>query len=302
MITIKNIKHYRVLQITFYKTNTIIKNKYYVEKQIGKGKFGVVYHGKNVKTNEAIAIKTEDNSTNTKILKHEATVLKYLYEHKCRNIPVIFWYGIHFNCTCIVMPLYEASLHHYVLNNELDIKKINNFIIKMIDILESIHNLYVIHRDIKPHNFMIRGGEIYLIDFGLSTFYVNENGDHKEETMHQHIMGSPKYISVNVHNGISSSRRDDLISIVYLYMYLYCRELPWDVVSKNNIDTTSYDELNILHYKNVYRLAQKKWEHIEEICSKINKNLNAFAKYCYQLNYKDSPNYIALKSAFSLDA
>ena len=35
----------------------ILANRYKLEEQIGKGSFGVIYKGKNIRTNELIAIK-----------------------------------------------------------------------------------------------------------------------------------------------------------------------------------------------------------------------------------------------------
>lgn len=54
----------------------------------------------------------------------------------------------------------------------------------MIERLEVLHNKRIIHRDIKPENFLIgQGAEcrlVYLIDFGLSKFYIDNNNYHIE--------------------------------------------------------------------------------------------------------------------------
>ena len=88
----------------------------------------------------------------------------------------------------------------------------------MINILEEIHNQGVIHRDIKTENFMLHNEEIYLIDFGLSSIFLDENMNHLHGKHNSSfIIGTPKFISIHVHNGKDPSRRDDIISLLYLY-------------------------------------------------------------------------------------
>ena len=53
--------------------DTIIGKKYNIEKLLGQGKFGIVYKGRNIKTGEEVAIKTEKRDIDSvyKILKYE---------------------------------------------------------------------------------------------------------------------------------------------------------------------------------------------------------------------------------------
>jgi serine/threonine protein kinase len=277
-----------------------IKNKYAVLDILGSGKFGTVYLGIYKKNNEKVAIKMEDSRTPVKLLKHETSILKYLYEHGSRTTPAVFWYGIHLSNVCLVMTYYECSLYDYIKKQQtVSIEKINSIMSAAIGILESIHKLFVLHRDIKPQNFMIKAGELFLIDFGFATFYINQNGEHKDECSQKHIIGTPKYISPNIHMGSLPSRRDDLISLGYIYVYLYCRELPWDTIQTNEIDNKIYDELSIEHPKNIRRLELKSLDYISQICSKISQNISRYVNYCYGLKYKDTPNYNAIIETFA---
>ena len=70
--------------------NNTIANKYHIDKFIGNGKFGKVYRGINNKNNNYVAIKLEDKRTSYKLLKRETSILKYLYENKCRSIPSVY--------------------------------------------------------------------------------------------------------------------------------------------------------------------------------------------------------------------
>jgi serine/threonine protein kinase len=277
--------------------NTIINKKYQILEKIGTGKFGIVYKGTNIKTNEIIAIKTESRNSSIKLLKNETAILKYLYDHGSRSTPIVYWYGVDNLCSYLVMSFYEISLYDYSIKTPLSVEKIDKVMSVSIDILENIHTQFVIHRDIKPQNFMISNEEIFLIDFGFATFYIEEYGEHLQHDENKNITGTPKYISYNIHDGISPSRRDDLISLGYIYLYLYCKELPWDKM-KIEINKNDYAEIDILHPKNQQRKCLKSWENIEEICLQINQKIHKFLNYCYNLSYDSSPDYTELKKLF----
>jgi hypothetical protein len=277
--------------------NSIINKKYKIVDKIGSGKFGVVYKGTNLKNNTDIAIKLETKKAPINLLKNETNIMKYLYDHGSRSTPIVYWFGVDEHYNYLVMSHYNISLYDYFQKYSVSQEKIDKIMCACIDILENIHTKYVIHRDIKPQNFMISNEEIYLIDFGFATFYVNEKGDHLPKIEINNIVGTPKYVSTFIHNGFNSSRRDDLISLGYLYMYLFCKELPWDNLISNK-SATDYEEIHLLHPKNQQRKALKAWNNIEPICLKINEKIHNFLNYCYCLNYESAPNYEALKKVF----
>jgi len=165
-----------------------------------------------------------------------------------------------------------------------------------ISILEAIHKWWVVHRDIKPNNFMLRGKELFIIDFGLATFYLNDEGEHISGSS-ESIVGSPKYASYYIHDGCVSSRRDDLISLGYMYITL-CGEssLPWDNLENEEgggIENT--DITCIFHSKNVFRKQLKSWEVLREHCF---GNVRNYLNYCYSLKLDETPNYEYLGKIF----
>lgn len=300
----------------------LINNKYEIIKEIGRGKFGVVYKGINKRSGEHIAIKISKAETQSPLEKgrivnpnvkdngnvkeglptgrgtlvpcSETKILNYLYSEGCRNIPKLIWFGLFLERLCIIIPLYECSLYECLLKKPIEESKINTIMYQCIGILESIHDLYVIHRDIKPDNFMLKGGVLYLVDFGLSTFYVNENKQHISIERREEITGTPKYISINIHNGINPSRRDDLISLGYMYIFMICRELPWDsLTTKKN----EYNESHILNEKNQHRKQKKTLENIEKTIDHT-KRIVQYIRETYELEYHEDPSYEKLKEIF----
>lgn len=279
---------------------TKIANKYIIHENIGNGCFGSIYGGINYKTSVKVAIKMEPIESSIRILKHETSILKYLYEHGSRDIPIVYWFGIHNNNSCLVMSLYDCSLYDYIQTKPLSMNKINTIMVTLIHILKSIHHKLVIHRDIKPQNVMLKNGELFLIDFGFATFYVDECSKHIiDGGNHQNIIGTPKYVSFHIHCGSLPSRRDDLISLGYMYIYLTNRKLPWDTLVPSDVINSEYDDTHILNYKNKQRATLKRFDSISIVCTEINKQIENFLKYCYYIDYDDLPNYDALVDIFS---
>jgi serine/threonine protein kinase len=282
-------------------TSILINNKYIIESNIGKGQFGSVYKGYHKKTREPVAIKLEKMISPIKLLKNETTILNYLQSTSSRNIPEVHWFGVFANSTCLVMTLYDYSLYDCIKSKELSIEQIQKIMIKSIDIVENIHNSFVLHRDIKPQNFMIKNSELFIIDFGFSTFYIDDNKNHlpikTNDIENCNIIGTPKYTSINIHNGITPSRRDDLISLGYIFILLLYKQLPWDVfpIFENN---NNYDEIHILNPKNQYMKQLKQIESIDNL-KKTDNILSLyvyhFINYCYSLKYDEDPNYYSIK-------
>jgi serine/threonine protein kinase len=278
-------------------------DKYSIKNIIGKGKFGTIYLGETKTNGELVAIKTEAINQQYRSIKHEVKMMNYLFRNKFEKIPLIYWYGNHDNLVCLVMTYYECSLENY-LNTHIDTNDKNNIMLQCIDIFQYIHKHFVLHRDIKPHNFMIKENKIYLIDFGLATFYVDEDGEHKPNDFQNTIVGTPKYVSYYNHSGYTISRRDELISLGYMYMSFF-GVLPWSNINiQQPINNDKHTMIDILHPANVERKKYKSLENLfinvkePEYPSNICLTIINYMKYCYSLDYDEEPNYYAIKQIF----
>ena len=218
----------------------MIANKYQLEQKLGNGAFGSIYQGSNVRTREKVAIKMEPTNSEQKSLKNETRVYQYL--NGCRGIPNIRWFGTDSNATYMVIDLLGPSLTQMIKNEQenLSLVSIAKIAVQMIDILEGIHDKGMIHRDLKPDNFLVHPtkgiDQIYLIDFGVcKTYLQSDTNEHIEMRKTNAMIGTPNFASVNAHHLLELSRRDDLESFVYTLLFLYFGNLPWTFISREEM-------------------------------------------------------------------
>ena len=69
--------------------------------------------------------------------------------------------------------------------------------------------------------------KLFLIDFGFCKRY-NYDGEHIEQGSISKMIGTPNFVSINVHKGVEPSRRDDIESCIYIMIYMLFGKLFWE--------------------------------------------------------------------------
>lgn len=228
---------------------SIINNKYKVLEQISSGSFGSVFKGLNIRTNEHVAIKVEPIKHNLKLIKNETIIYNYL--KNLTGIPSVKWYGKDEINYYMIIDLLGNSLQK--LKDKLGVfslKVVLQIGVQIVELLKIIHDKGLVHRDIKPDNFLFglndMKSKLYIVDFGLCKPFI-ENEKHIEMKKTSNIIGSYSYASINSHNHLELSRRDDLESLFYMMVYFLIGTLEWQHLSIDKKDYIKIMKMNVLN-------------------------------------------------------
>jgi casein kinase I homolog HRR25 len=198
-------------------------SNYDIEPYISNGTFSTLYKGIHKIKKHKVVIKTHYDSTSKRLLENEIKLYAYLLKCKYKHIPFIKFMGEMNDIKYIIMD-YKSD---QFLNVTIDI------IDKVKDSLNELHSLKIIHRDIKPENFLMENNKVFIIDFGLSTFYT--------EHVSYGLIGNTKYCSYKCHTkNYIYDYKDDMISMIYMFLDLYNGFVPWKYDFTKKCDFRSY--------------------------------------------------------------
>ena len=263
-------------------------SKYKAIKKLGEGSFGKVYKAEY--NGEYYALKFESQNEGQNLLESEATIMSYL---KGPNIPLIKSFGYSGEYNVLVMQLLGLSLEDIFNKREkFSIKTTAMLGYQMINVLQFIHDKHIIHRDIKPDNYVMglndMNAVLYLLDFGLAKKY------RSSKTLVQYpyvkkkkLTGTARYASIHALEEMEQSRRDDLESTGYVLMYFLRGNLPWQGLKIKTKDN---------RYQKI--LDKKKATTSEELCKNFPIEFKEYIDYTRNLGYTESPNYDKLRKNF----
>ena len=246
--------------------------------------------GQTIKDNKYVAIKVERRKISKPLLESEAYLLSNI---KGLGIPKIISFGKTRFYTVLIEPLFGKTLFDIFIQNgkQFHLEELCLIALQVIERLETIHAQYIIHRDIKPDNFLIGREDpniIYLVDFGLSKKYRSkQTGRHVKFRNTGKLTGTLRFASPNALRGGEQSRKDDLISAGYMLIYLFKKKLPWQVIKAQN----STDK-----YIKIYRM--KKAIKPDQLCQTLPQEFVQYMRYVQNLGFESNPDYNYLKKLF----
>lgn len=156
---------------------TLQGGKYTIEKELGRGRFGITYLAKDEDGNYLV-IKTLDENLLNQLTPAERNSLESKFADEARKLERCK----HPHIVCVLETFKEGQLFciamEYIAGDTLASltrrvlpeKEALNYIQQIGEALNEVHRQGLLHRDVKPDNIMVRAGqyEAVLIDFGLA--------------------------------------------------------------------------------------------------------------------------------------
>ncbi|KAK1809306.1 casein kinase I [Friedmanniomyces endolithicus] len=252
-----------------------INGKYVLIQRLGKGGFGVVYLG----NDQALALKLEHHSVDPSFLEEEAR--KYEAFQDAVGFPKVFWFGWHDDFRVMAFELLGPTLEDLLAycGHRFSLKTTLLIVDQILVRLERLHFGGVIHRDIKPQNFLLgtgtNGSVIYVTDFGLADEYTISRVKAEEETPpRSHLVGTARFASIRGHQGQAQSPKDDLESLGYMMAFFARGRLPWQGLQAHGRGE-----------KNRAVMEKKMATSVEQLCEELPEE---FAQYMQEV--KDIPS------------
>ncbi|KAM9976133.1 hypothetical protein ACTFIR_009974 [Dictyostelium discoideum] len=122
----------------------------------------------------------------------------------------------------IIIERFDCSLHDYIDNNNIDFDLFFELALKMVVTIKNLHKCHlkeIFHRDIKPHNWLVKKTKdelvVVLSDFGLS----RENSETNENTL-QKYRGTSVFVPPELNDNILYNDKSDIYSLGVSFMML----------------------------------------------------------------------------------
>lgn len=224
------------------KSGTVLAGRYRLDRPLGQGGMGQVWHGRDLMLNREVAIKImlhADDPTQLRRFQREAAIAAGL-QHP--GITVVHDSGVHLDRPFIVMEMLTGRNLGQILAEQpsgLPVGRALDLAIQAGDALRAAHDDGIVHRDLKPANLLVQSGDrLKICDFGIA----KDTTASSTVTMPGQLVGTPAYMAPEHWHGQSQDPRSDLYALgCVLYTLLtghppFPEKQPWAVLMRQHAE------------------------------------------------------------------
>ena len=215
---------------------------YQITDQLYEGKKTTIYRGKQKNDGSPVIIKVlnkiNNNSFAIKHFRYQYEIVKNNLNNLSRIIKHYTFLENNAFYAIVMEDIHGDSIEKFIHSKKIDLMMFFKIALKMIEAIDQVHSKRIIHKDVKPHNFILnyQTGEVKLIDFGLST---KLNREIQEIVNPEILEGTLAYISPEQTGRMNRSvdYRSDLYSLGITFYEMLTTKLPFE----------SNDPMKIIH-------------------------------------------------------
>jgi serine/threonine protein kinase len=211
----------------------LIGDRYEILSPLGKGGMGMVYKAHDRMLEETVAIKVlrSEFANTPEMAKRFRQEIRLARKVTHRNVCRIHEYGEDSGVRYISMEYVEGNDLRQMAREQggfLPPDEAFDVAIQAADGLQAIHEVGIIHRDLKASNIMRDGrGLVRLMDFGIAK---TEGGDRSSGgalTIQGQVMGTPEYMSPEQCLGDKIDHRADIYALGCVMYEVFTGQVPF---------------------------------------------------------------------------
>jgi serine/threonine protein kinase len=206
---------------------SLIAGRYEVLAPVGRGGMGTVFKAHDQTLDEVVALKvlrTDLEEAAETLTRRFRLEIKLARRIRHPNVCAIHDYGEDGGLRFITMEFVDGPNLKEALRDRSTLSQDEAYetVLQILDGLEAIHRVGIVHRDLKTANIMRDGsGTIRLMDFGIA----KPAGE--ESTLAGQALGTPQYVSPEQARGRAADTRSDLYSVGIILFELLTGRVPF---------------------------------------------------------------------------